>query len=371
MAHDLVLCDMPRMLGLLHDEVDRAHTRVWIESYIFASDDFGRSFAERLCGAVERGVDARVLYDPLGSQKAEPTFFEEMCGRGVKFRPYRPLWVSLGSLKLAPRDHGRIFLVDETAAYTGGAAWAKQWAPHGLGGDGWHDINIRVAGPVVADFAALFEQRWGEADGKGHPPRDFDTGSRHADLRLVGDTPRKDLSLVYEEHYQRMQRARERIWMANAYFLPPPPMLRALFEAAARGVDVRVIVPGETDLPILQRAARSEYAHWMEGGVAIYEYQDAIMHAKYAVIDDDWCTVGTFNANSTSLGAANEIGVFVFRSDFVSRCADQFEADQSRSRRVTKEMASDRSFIGQAIDQAASDAFALLDMLVGPNDPSR
>jgi len=186
--HKLDLLDMPEMLGVLFDDVDHAQERIDIECYIFSSDEFGKDFAERMCKAKGRGVKTRALYDPLGSQKAEEKFFEEMCGKGVDFRPYRPLWKTLGSGKLAPRDHGRIFLVDQIAV-TGGAAWAKPWAPKDRGGEGWQDINIRIEGPVVADFAELFEQRWREAEGKGAQPKDFDTGKKYDELRLVVATP--------------------------------------------------------------------------------------------------------------------------------------------------------------------------------------
>src|SRR5262249_10772085 len=153
--------------------------------YIFLSDEFGNGLATRLCEAKRRGLECRVLYDPLGSVGSKKEFFEEMCGKGVDFRPYRPAWTALGSGKLAPRDHGRIFLLDDVA-YAGGAAWALPWAPKEQGGQGWHDVNVRVTGPVVGDFEALFRQRWGEA--AGTEPQDFDTKAKYDDLRLVGDT---------------------------------------------------------------------------------------------------------------------------------------------------------------------------------------
>jgi len=368
--HKLDLLDMPEMLGVLFDDVDHAQERIDIECYIFSSDEFGKDFAERMCKAKGRGVKTRALYDPLGSQKAEEKFFEEMCGKGVDFRPYRPLWKTLGSGKLAPRDHGRIFLVDQIAV-TGGAAWAKPWAPKDRGGEGWQDINIRIEGPVVADFAELFEQRWREAEGKGAQPKDFDTGKKYDELRLVGDTPRKDTSLVYEEHVERISRAKKRIWMANAYFLPPPPMMKELLAAAKRGVDVRIILPGISDLGVIRRASRHEYGAWIEGGLKIFEYQDVVMHSKYAVIDDDWCTVGTFNANSTSLGAANEINVFVFRPDFVEVCAKQMVKDLEQSKAITLEMARNRPFLEQAGDEISNALFALADIAVGPNNPRK
>ena len=364
--HQLQLLDMPEMLDIIFRDVEHARERIDIECYIFASDRFGSRFADALCQARERKVRTRVLYDPLGSQKSEETFFESMCARGVEFRPYRPMWTALGSGRLAPRDHSRIFLVDDVAV-TGGAAWAKQWAPKEHGGDGWHDINIRIEGPVIADFAELFEQRWREAEGKGGAPHDYDTTNRYPDLRMVGDTPRKDDSLVYDEHVARIASARSRIWMANAYFLPPAQMMRELYQAAARGVDVRILLPGESDLPIIRRASRNEYASWIDGGMKIYEYQHVVMHSKYAVIDDDWCTVGTFNANTTSLGAANELNVFVFRPDFVERCASQFEKDLAQAKLVTMEQAKDRSFLDQFLDQAADDVFSLAEFVLGPS----
>ncbi len=358
---------MPEMLDVLFADIEAARRRVLIECYIFASDEFGQEFAERLCKAVERGLDVRVLYDPLGSQKSEVEFFERMCARGIKVQPYRPAWPALMKGKLAPRDHARIFLADDVA-WTGGAAWAKQWAPKDKGGEGWHDINIRIEGPVVTDFAKLFEQRWTEAPAK-QAPEDYDTGDRYPDLRMCADVPNRDDSLVYDTYCKRICAARERIWMANAYFLPPPPMLRGLVEAAQRGVDVRILVPGESDLPIIRRASHSEYGGWIEAGLKIFEYQNVVMHSKYAVIDDDWCTVGTFNANSTSLGAANELNVFVFEPGFIAQCVAQLEKDLAQSILVTREMAASRPFLEQVGDQLASDAMAVVDMVVGPHDP--
>ncbi len=364
MPHDLVLCDMPEMLDVLYRDVEAAERRIDIECYIFLSDEFGSGFAERLCAAVERGVKARVLYDPLGSHTGRADFYAQMCDKGVEFRPYRPFWPSIEHLKLAPRDHGRIFLVDDVA-YTGGAAWAKPWAPKKMGGDGWHDINVRVRGPVVAEFDALYEQRWDEATGKS--PKDFDTGDRYPDLRLVGDTPRTDDSLVYQTYVDRIERARRRIWIANAYFVPPPPMVRALFAAAARGVDVQVLVPGVSDLGIMRRAARAEYRRWLGAGLRLFEYQSIMMHSKMALVDDDWCTVGTFNANSSSLGAANEINLFIYEPAFVERCAAQYRKDLGHAVEITTAMAEDRGFVEQAVDQLANDVLAFVDWTVGPS----
>jgi cardiolipin synthase A/B len=365
-VHELLLCDMPEMLDVLYRDVDAATRRVWIECYIYRNDDHGSGFAERLAAAAARGLDVRLLYDPLGSQHTDPEFFESICQRGVSCRPYRPHWPELMRGRISPRNHSRSFIADD-AAVTGGAAFGKAWAPKEAGGEGWHDINVRVTGPVVVDFATLFEMRWREAEGD-IDPGDFDTGDRYPDLRLVGDTPDRN-SIVYETHVERIERARQRVWLANAYFVPPPPMVRALAQAAARGVDVRIILPGVSDLPLMRRAARSEYGGWLDAGMKIFEYQEVVMHSKYAVIDDDWSTVGSFNANSTSLAAANELNLFVFQPEFAERCAAQLEKDLARSLQITPEMTRERGFLEQAGDQLASDAMAVVDMVLGPRDP--
>src|SRR6185436_10963869 len=118
---------------------------------------------------------------------------------------------------------------------------------------------------------------------------------------LIGDTPNRQ-TRVYDCYRWAIQSARRRVFIENAYFFPPPALLLDLYAAAARGVDVRIILPGASDLPIMQRAARAEFGSWIDHGLRVFEYQPCMLHSKFAVVDDDWCTVGTFNANATSTG---------------------------------------------------------------------
>ncbi|AUX27791.1 cardiolipin synthetase [Sorangium cellulosum] len=357
-----LLPGMDAVLRSIFGDVERATRRVDVETYIYRDDVLGSSFADVMGRAAARGVRARLLYDPLGSHETDGPFFEALRRRGIEVRAYRPLAVLLGAGGLLPRDHARVIVIDD-CAYTGGAAWGDEWLPKRRGGEGWHDVCMRVEGPCVGDFAFLFEQRWGEANGGPGRLRDFATGDRYPDLELVADTP-DDNARVYARYRDAIRRAKERVWIENAYFFPPAGMLRDLVHAAARGVDVQILLPGETDLPIVKRAARAAHAAWIARGLRLFEYQRAVLHAKLALVDRDWCTIGTFNANPTSLSAVNEVNLFVFDPAFVARVADLFARDRADSRPVSRRALAGRSLVDKAADWLAHGALSLLDQLI-------
>jgi cardiolipin synthase len=333
-AHDIqLLPGMGTMLTRFFADVAEARERVEVECFIVNDGALGLLLAQALAKAVARGVRVRLLYDPVGSNETDSTYFDELRASGVEVRAYRGLLdAAAGKGSLVACDHGRVMVIDDRAAYTGGAAWGDQWLPKEMGGGGWHDVCTRTSGPVVADFAALFEERWREADGS-QAPTSFDTHDRYPDVRLVGDEAGGNADIL-AEHIRRIDAARTRVWIANAYFYPTADLLGALTRAAARGVDVSVIVPGVSDLALLERAARSAYGAWIEAGFAIWEYQPVVKHCKYALVDDDWATVGTFNMNATSPLLVNEVNLMVSERAFVAQVGEQFVRDRARSKRV-------------------------------------
>ncbi|HEY6051394.1 MAG TPA: phospholipase D-like domain-containing protein, partial [Thermoanaerobaculia bacterium] len=241
-----LLADMEKMLDLLFSDLASARREVAIDCYIVLDDRLGRALGERLVAAVRRGVRARLMYDPLGSKEAHRRFFRSLQAQGVEVRGWRRL-NSIPALRhLAPRNHSRIFLADG-AAYTGGAAFSDCWLPRSRGGGGWHDVCCRAQGPIVGHFWRLFEQRWDQAEPDSHDPTDYDSGGPRSPVRLVADTPDRR-SPLFHLHCEAFARARRRIWIENAYFVPPPSMERTLRAAARRGVDVRVILPAVSDL---------------------------------------------------------------------------------------------------------------------------
>jgi cardiolipin synthase A/B len=363
-AHTLLLLPaVDLMLHAVFRDIERAEARVYIECYICIDDKLGTALGEALVRAASRGVRTRLLYDALGSHRANGEFFEKLRARGVDVRAYRPAKLAIAQRRFTPRDHSRIMVVDG-AAYTGGAAWADEWMPESSGGGGWHDVCVRVVGPCVEDFARVFDQRWKEACGEADDLKDVATKDKYPDLELVADTP-EHRNLVYLRHREAIRRAKRRVWIENSYFLPPAAMLQDLYGTVEHGAGAEIILPSSSDLSILKRAARSQYMSWLDHGLSIWEYEPRMLHSKFAVIDDDWCTIGTFNANITSLGMANEVNLFIFDPAFVARVARLFERDRAQCNRVTRETALSRTLLQQVGDSIAGRAMSTLDALLG------
>ena len=348
-----VIGDMGRFADEVLARIERAKRRVDVECFIVRADQLGRSLAEALAAAASRGVACRLLYDPLGSRKTPRSYFRALAGRGVAVRKFG--WVGalvVGRLtgKPAARDHARVVVVDDVA-YTGGHAWGAEWLPSARGGAGWHDVCCAVEGPIVEDFATLFEQHWRQSRAETGMS-DF-VGAVHDGIRLVSDAPVKE-SIVLGRYLEAIRAARQRVWLANAYFFPPPVLLEALLAARRRGVDVKIVVPGVSDLPFIQYAARARYRRWMAAGLELWEYQQVVMHSKYAIVDDSWCLIGTFNANVVSVAFAIEVALVSHRPADTAQAAAQFVQDLASSRIVDEHLLAQVGFLRRALGHLAA-----------------
>lgn len=315
----------------LETVIEQAREVVWLSTYIYrAADRLGKAFGELLARAAERGADVRLLYDPQGSRGVVDDDFAAIRARGVQVRSYRRYSFRKYRFRYFPRDHGRLLIVDE-AAFTGGVNWGDEWLPAAAGGGDWHDAAIGVVGPCVADFRHAFRLRWAEAlsarrVSDHHSPED-------ADVQLIADSP-SSYMLIFDQLCKHVNRARRRVWFENAYCIPPRPLLRALKAASARGVDVRLMLPGVTDLPIVRTITRGEYRDWLAGGIQVFEYGPRVLHSKFVVIDDDWCTIGSFNATTPGLWWANETNVVVLDRPFTQALATVFLNDLEHCHRI-------------------------------------
>jgi cardiolipin synthase len=328
-----VIGDMGVFADRVLEQIGRARRRVDIECFIVRADRLGGELARALSAAAARGVRCRLLYDPLGCRTTPRSYFAALAERGVEVRRFG--WVGallLGRLlgRPAARNHARVIVVDD-AAYTGGHAWGDEWWPAARGGQGWHDVCCGVEGAIVEDFATLFEKHWSQSNAK-RPIGDY-LGEPRDGLRLVSDAPVK-ASVVLGRYLEAIAAARRRVWLANAYFFPPPSLHEALVKARARGVDVKILVPGISDVPIVQYAAEAYYRRWMEAGLELWEYQSVVMHSKYALVDDEWCLIGTFNANVASVAFAIEVALVSHRASDGAAVAEQLQKDLAGSRLV-------------------------------------
>jgi cardiolipin synthase A/B len=356
--HELtLLAGMTRALEAMISDIDNASRRVWIESYIVRDDLLGRKLADALGRARARGADVRLLFDALGSKNTAPEFIDALRAIGIDARPYRAIPVF--PFRLFPRDHSRIVLADDVG-YTGGSAWGDEWLPVEEGGKGWHDVCLRMRGPCVEELARIFGERWKRWRAGELPSDPSVIVAPHADLTVVSDLA-QGADCIVDFVAAAVRQSKRRVWIENSYFFPPRAFLDELAAAAKRGVDVRILLPGESDLPICTRAARGEYRDWLGLGLRIAEFRRTIMHAKIAVVDDTFCTVGTWNINPTSFACSHELNVFVHDAAFVRQVAKQMASDFDESEWVTVDSVRRWSLLLRAWRALAARAFRALE----------
>ncbi len=316
-----------------------ARRQVLLEMYWFDSDRAGRRFAEALASAAQRGVEVGVIYDSVGSFGANSEMFTDLEASGVQVLEYNPVlpWSRRFRFdRLTRRDHRKILVVDGQVGFTGGINLADAWLPEAEDGGGWRDDMVRIEGPAVSGLTRCFHSVWRRQRGE----RLVITGPRTSvvpggqPVRVLGEAFFRNRRQIVRAYLKHLWSATSSAWLTNSYFVPDRSVLRALVAAADRGVDVRVLLPGESDVKIVQWASRAAWGRLMSRGVRIYEFQRNVLHAKTAVIDGRWATIGTFNLDHLSLRSNLEVNVAVEDERFAESMQRSFERDLAESREV-------------------------------------
>jgi len=314
--------------------IDEAREQVLLEMYWFGSDRVGRRFADALVRARRRGVQVAVLYDSLGSIGADRAMFDALVAAGAALLEYHPVlpWHRRFRLdRLTIRDHRKILVVDGRVGFTGGINLADPWLPEDEGGQGWRDDMVCVEGPAVRGFLACFDAVWRRQQGRGIvdvvPADRLGTQA----VRVLGGGPLRYRRDIVRAYLRNIWHARERIWISNSYFVPDRAVRRALIAAARRGVDVRILQPGRSDRRLARWASRAMWSRLLRRGVRIFEWQNNVLHAKTAVIDGTWSTIGTFNLDYLSLRSNLEVNVAVRDGEFAAAMEASFERDLAES----------------------------------------
>jgi cardiolipin synthase len=310
------------------DAISRAKRHVFMDMYIFSDDKVGRPFAEALAARARAGVKVRVLWDWLGTWGSR-RLWTLMREAGVEVRCFNPPkldspfgWVS--------RDHRKSICVDGEAGFVSGLCLSARWLGRPeVGVAPWRDTGIEIRGPAVADIEEAFARVWATA---GPPLADEELAYAHG-VGPAGDVPVRVVATM--PHLTGLFRldqliaslARERLWLTDAYFVGLTPYVQALCAAARDGVDVRLLIPGASDIPVLSPLSRAGYRPLLESGVRVFEWNGTMLHAKTAVADDRWARVGSTNLNVASFWANYELDVAIEDQRFAGRMADMYEDD--------------------------------------------
>jgi cardiolipin synthase A/B len=335
--------------------IEAARQTVHLESYILADDLVGNRFADALAACAGRGVRVRVLHDWLGDRgEAGRRFWQRLRAAGVEVRTFNPFRFD-APLAWLWRNHRKSLVVDHRIGFVTGVCIADRWAgaPE-RGVPPWRDTGVEIEGPAVADLAAAFAAAWADA---GPPLPEQDLGARgdavHAGdvaLRIVATEPAT--AGLYRLELLVAVLARHRLWITDAYFVGFPSYTQALRAAALDGVDVRLLVPGTSDLGIVKRLGVAGYRPLLEAGVRVFEWNGPMLHAKTAVADGRWARVGSSNLNVASWMGNWEMDVASEDPGFAHQMEVAFAEDLENATEVVLEAA--RGLRGHAPEHPSS-----------------
>jgi cardiolipin synthase len=333
--------------------IEGATRSITVESYIFAEDPVGNRFAGAMSDAARRGVRVRILQDWLGARgEASRNFWARMEEAGVEVRWFNP-FAFAAPLAWLRRNHRKSLVVDGRIGFVTGLCIAARWAGDPARGvPAWRDTGIAIEGPAVADLSRAFAGTWHEA-GASEPetlPRPEDiVPAGDVSLRVVATEPATTGMFRLDSLVAAI--SRRTLWLTDAYFIGLPTYVQALRAAAIDGVDVRLLVPGASDLGVVKRLGMAGYRPLLEGGVRVFEWSGPMLHAKTAVADGRWARVGSTNLNIASWMGNWELDVAVEDARFAVEMERAYETDLANSteiilgrrRRATADVKSSRS----------------------------
>ncbi|MBA2350980.1 MAG: cardiolipin synthase [Burkholderiales bacterium] len=343
-----LLINGPATYGAMFDAIRKAKRTIHLETYTLADDEVGRRFAEALLERRAAGVTVKVIYDAVGSLTSSDAYFNRLRSHGVQVREFRPVdgVDVLAFWRANQRDHRKMLVVDAKTAFIGGINISSVYSS-GSGSLGerkedgdseWRDTQVRIDGPAAARIQELFLATWVKTGGAG---AESDVRARalpkpvgHDLVRVISTTGGGDDYGIYKAYLAAIAVARERIWITQAYFLPNDEFLGALKDAAKRGVDVCILLPGFTDSRIVLQASHSNYEDLLKAGIKLYERDDRLLHAKTAVIDGLWSTVGSSNLDYRSFVHNGEANAVIFGQEFGGQMDALFRSDLKHAHQV-------------------------------------
>ncbi|WP_116246112.1 phosphatidylserine/phosphatidylglycerophosphate/cardiolipin synthase family protein [Nocardiopsis sp. FIRDI 009] len=309
-----------------------ARRRILFESFIFKDDQVGREFKRALIDAADRGVEVFVIYDGFANLVVPRSFFDfPPSVRVLRYPAFRPE-VLLLNVRKSGRDHRKILTVDGEVGFVGGYNVGSLYATE------WRDTHLRVSGPATWELENAFVDFWNMNRGERHPRLDHigDTGWE-ARLRVHRNVPEQLIYPIRGMLLEAIDRAKDRVLFTQAYFIPDRELLRALVDAAGRGVDVNVLVPEDSNHVMADWMARGQYTALLRGGVRLWLYQNAMVHAKTATVDGRWSTIGTANVDRLSMTGNYEINVEIFDEGVAKHLEEVFANDLTNARELTEE----------------------------------
>jgi len=355
-----LLIDGPATFAAMRRAIEGAHQTILLESYIFEDDGIAAQMGELLAQRAKAGLKVALLRDALGSFGSDAAFFDQLAASGVQVCSFNGLNGLLpgapgkgeghsSSMSIEQRDHRKLLVVDERVAFTGGINISSVYGSGSASlrrsrdaedplKHGWRDTQIELKGPIVTALAKSFAQSWHGQSCPGALELSSLVPAAEAGPRviaLMASDPREPDNRIYQSLLAAINASRRSVQLTMAYFAPGREMAGALADAARRGVRVELLLPGRSDFTLVMQAGRSYYDQLLSAGVHLYEMEHAVLHAKTAVVDGVWSSVGSSNMDWRSFTDNNELDVVVLGDDFGDEMQAMFERDRATAHEIT------------------------------------
>ncbi len=330
------------------DAINSAQTSVYFETYIWKADEVGIAFREAIIAAAKRGVATYVIVDVFGNLNQDPRFrhFPEIDNLHVLRFPFVQPGRMTGFIRHSGLDHRKLLIVDSEISFVGGYNIGSLYADH------WRDTHVRLTGPQTWELENAFVDMW-----NAHRPRgekrltDRGTPEWNSRVRAVQNLPVRLSYPIRSLYLGALDRAGSHAWITMGYFIPDRDLQEALIAAAARGVDVRVLIPEYSNHIVADWAGRPSYKGLLDAGVRIFLYQGAMVHSKTMTVDGEWSTVGTANLDALSMRGNYEINVEIYSASLAEKLEKIFHLDLTNSRELTSEEWENRHRLARVLER--------------------
>lgn len=335
------------------EAINAARKSIHFSTFIFESGSIPSRFAASFAAAAARNVEVRIVLDRRGCKNISRQLLTSMRSAGCRVVWFRGFhWYNWA--RYNHRNHRKLLIIDGELAFTGGVGIADEWDGNADSPRHWRDTHVRVRGPGALMVQAAFVDNWNEATGElpvsksyFQPPNDVGPTV----LCAIQSNPVNSTSAAQRSMAVLIAGATHRLWITNAYFIPTPPFVKALCAAKARGVDVKVLLPGPwQDEPAVGRAGRHTWPRLLAGGVELYLYQPTMIHAKTVVVDSVITSIGSINFDPRSFALNNEFGIVAQDRSLAAEFETAFAADLNSAVRVSGDDLKALSVLDRALD---------------------
>jgi cardiolipin synthase len=336
--------------------IARAEREILLEMYWIGADGVGARFREALAARARDGVKVRVIHDAVGSLGINEAWWQEVTAAGgqvAEFHSISPFDPRFRLERIERRDHRKLLVVDGVTGFTGGINLAAPWLTLAQGGAGWRDDMIEVRGQAAQEMRTLFFRTWRKLTSE-NPPDDVQrlTRRRSRPVWVLASQWRTRRSM-HREYVLRIRTASHRVDIANSYFVPDRRVRAALFHAVERGAKVRVLIPARSDVPVVQFASEALFDTLLRHGVELWILPGTMLHAKTAIIDEAFTTIGSYNLDERSWLKNLEINLAVEDQPFARHVRSWFEHDLANATQVDLASWRERSLARRGFEWAS------------------